>query len=145
MSVILIACVDSEYGIGKNGGMPWGVLYNDLRFFKNTTLHNTCIAGYKTYKMLHKLSNRDWRLYDPEKPINSYTDKDVYIVGGESVYNPTIDIADIIYLTQIRDKAYGCDRFFPKFDKTKYEEKLLLGNNKENGIYYDIWRYTRIT
>ena len=40
----MIAIVDSEFGIAKNGKIPWS-FEEDLKFFREKTLHNIVIMG----------------------------------------------------------------------------------------------------
>ena len=54
----IIACVDSKFGIGKNGKIPW---YNpeDLRWFAKKTANSVIIMGRKTHESIGKvLDNR---------------------------------------------------------------------------------------
>ena len=46
--VSLIAAVDSNGGIGKNGKLPWNIP-QDMKHFKEITSNSTCIMGRKTY------------------------------------------------------------------------------------------------
>lgn len=43
-----ILAVDEEFGIGKNGIIPW-ILPNDIKFFYKTTVRNVVIMGRTTY------------------------------------------------------------------------------------------------
>ena len=45
---------------------------------------------------------------------------ELFIAGGETIYQQTIDIAEKIYLTKI-EKNYNGDSFFPEFKKYNYE------------------------
>lgn len=49
---LIFACTP-EGGIGLNGDMPWGkALKSDLARFKELTMGNTVVMGYKTYKSI---------------------------------------------------------------------------------------------
>ena len=43
-----ILAIDKEFGIGKNGGIPWR-LKNDIKFFYKTTVNHVVIMGRATY------------------------------------------------------------------------------------------------
>jgi|TARA_B110000259_G_scaffold164876_2_gene191274 dihydrofolate reductase/thymidylate synthase len=119
------------------------VLTNDVELLKNN--HNK--------KNLKFFNNKD-----PEKNsdlirlsnivINNpiYNKKDLFIIGGEKIYNMyfnllnNFDISQLklnkIYLTHI-NKDYKCDTFFPKLEEDyeliKYSDKKY--NKKENSFY----------
>ena len=50
--------------------------------------------------------------------------KEIFIIGGESIYEQSIDIADRIYVTKI-NFDYDGDKYFPYFDEDKYRTKIL--------------------
>ena len=43
--------MDAENGIGKNNDLMWH-LPNDMRFFKETTMHHVVIMGRKNYESI---------------------------------------------------------------------------------------------
>ena len=54
----IIVAFDSQYGIGKNGQLPWG-LPADLKHFKEITTLHTVVVGRKTFESIGKpLPNR---------------------------------------------------------------------------------------
>ena len=57
--VSIIACIDSNYGIGKNNDIPWK-LKPDLKYFKQMTLNAVIIMGTNTWRSIGSkpLSNR---------------------------------------------------------------------------------------
>lgn len=50
--------------------------------------------------------------------------KEIFIIGGESIYEQSIDIADRIYVTKI-NYDYDGYKYFPYFDEDKYRTKIL--------------------
>ena len=65
--------------------------------------------------------------------------KEIFIIGGQSIYEQSIDIADKIYVTKI-DFDYSGDKYFPYFDKDKYSSKILKNENlpvKHTFILYE--------
>lgn len=162
MIISLIAAVDSKYGIGLNGYMPWGRIKEDMRFFKSTTLSRPIIMGRLTFESIGSkpLNNRlniviskdikktnDNLIYYSsfESAIaNLLLEKhhEVFIIGGARVYNESIDYADRIYLTHI-PKEYGCDRFFPRVDEKLFTKNKLDSFTHEN-MNIDILKYERI-
>ena len=86
----LIVCVDNDYGIGKNNGIPW-TFTKDLKFFKNTTSikkddgskPNVVIMGNNTYNSIpdeyKPLNNRiNLILSKSNKPTENITASPVY-------------------------------------------------------------------
>jgi len=65
--------------------------------------------------------------------------KEIFIIGGQSIYEQSIDIVDKIYVTKI-DFDYSGDKYFPYFDKAKYSSKILKTENlpvKHSFILYE--------
>lgn len=123
--VSIIACIDSNYGIGKNNDIPWK-LKPDLKYFKQMTLNAVIIMGANTWRSIGSkpLPNRINLVISNTIP-NSYKsiedaltetkkyDKPIFIIGGESIYEQSFKYADTVYLTRINND-YECDTFFPK-------------------------------
>ncbi len=137
---ILIAAIDKDGGIGKNGYMPWHYP-EDLKLFMRLTMGNTVVMGRKTFDgmfdrghaPLKKRKNiivttkvEEYRSrfaaeYSQEQ-LNFTTDLNcadlnlegkVFYCGGAEIYRQSIDLADTIYLTRFAE-SYDCDTFFPK-------------------------------
>ncbi len=160
MIISLIAAVDSNMGIGLNGIMPWGYIKEDMAFFKKTTLNYPVVMGRVTFESLNSkpLPNRkniiisntitttedvctEKSLEDVIKELLIKKEKQVFIIGGESIYNKAIYYADIVYLTHI-DKDYNCDRFFPSFDMNDFNIEVI-SNFKHQNIDVYIKKYTK--
>lgn len=135
---ILIAAIDKDGGIGKDGYMPW-YYPEDLKLFMRLTIGNTVVMGRKTFDgmfarghaPLKKRKNiivtsqaEEYRSrfsdrYDPSQldfiTDLSYGNLDgkVFICGGADIYRQSIESADIIYLTRF-EESYNCDTFFPR-------------------------------
>lgn len=128
----LIAACDSHRGIGKDNEIPWNIK-DDTIFFRQTTIGNTVIMGHNTFKSLPNGSlsnrkniimtnevyqnNREHTIFGSKSFIDNYIEternnEDIFIIGGQQIYEMYIDIADGIFLTQI-EKNYKCTTFFP--------------------------------
>ncbi len=58
MAIIGLVAVDRNNAIGKGGALPWHYAA-DMRFFRQQTVGNACVMGYKTWASLKKpLPNR---------------------------------------------------------------------------------------
>ena len=99
-------------------------------------------ATKKDQNARNKLIEHNLRLVAHIAKKYENTLEDVFIIGGESIYNEFINDADNIYLTEI-DKSFKADTFFPTFDKSKYK-KEVLSNLKDNDINYKHVLYRRL-
>lgn len=149
--------------VGKNNelGLDNHLIFNipgDLKFFRNTTLGKTVIMGRKTYESIGKplpkriniVVSNTMKETDGVTIINSFeevlekylnSEEEVFIIGGESLYNYFINYAQNIYLTKVYANAVA-DKYFPSFDESNYNQ-TLLGENKENNLEYKHILYRR--
>lgn len=152
IAVIVAASINEC--IGKDNKLCWNIP-NDLKRFKTLTINNVVIMGRKTFESIGKplpnriniIITRNKEYIVPEgcivsnnidEAINLFSDKDVFIIGGEEIYNQSIGYANSIFLTRVSTIVDG-DAFFrnsllSNFSVVDYE------NNSENG--YDFTYYT---
>ena len=57
-----------------------------------------------------------------EKSLEEYKDEDVYVIGGESVYEATMSRADKLLITHVDQKVEGCDAYYPNIREDKWQE-----------------------
>ncbi len=153
--ISMIAVIGKNNELGLNNKLLWH-LPNDLKFFKKVTLNHTVIMGKNTYLSIgRKLPNRvnivlSTTLTSNEvivcKNLNEALkyikdDEEVFIIGGEKVYELFLPYADNLYLTEV-DKNAEADAYFPFFDKTLYERRVLDKNN-DGDINYEHALYVR--
>lgn len=129
--IMLIAAIDNNNGIGYNNKLLCE-LPLDLKSFRNNTLGCNIIMGRKTFESLPNgalkqrknivLSNSTHKLKDcfVVNNINDALDtcdknKDIFVIGGESVYKQFINIASYMIITHI-DNKFECDAYFPEFN-----------------------------
>lgn len=158
--IALIVAMDSKRGIGRNNTIPWH-LPDDVKFFKNTTTGHNVIMGRKTFESIGKpLKNRQNIVItrDSEQYVNGehiqfihsmdkvkeYIDEraeqDFFVIGGSKVYQEFSDLADRIYLTQIK-ADFECDTFAPEFDLSKY--KLIEQKEVDTPIAHEFQTWQR--
>lgn len=147
-----IVCVDSKFGIAKDGKIPW-YISEDLKHFRKKTLYKNVIMGRKTFESIpSKLDNRNIisisrKTHDLEDIISDFVnndnDQEVIIAGGESIYEELFSLYDKIYITII-EKDYKCDQFFPKipfyFKITEHSDRLW---NQHEKVYYRFITYEK--
>lgn len=128
--VQLIAAVGRGGEIGYRGGLPWGVLENDLSYFRRMTVGDVVICGRKTFDGLPKLPKRavvcwskkgarvvDYMAHPVEHHYTSngpletpedlmrwllelYPTKSFWVIGGAQVYREFI-AAGLVYRSHI--------------------------------------------
>ena len=127
----LFAAVAQNRAIGfQNRLLYW--LPNDLKRFKALTTGHTIIMGRRTFESLPKgalpnrrnivLSTQQIQLPGaevfpslPQALAACATDEDVYVIGGASVYEQALPLADRLCLTEIADTPAEADAFFPDY------------------------------
>ena len=132
--ISIIAAVAKNRAIGfQNKLIYW--LPNDLKRFKALTTGHTIIMGRNTFLSLPKgaLPNRRNivlsrstkafpgcdvypSLEDALALAQCRQDEDIYIIGGASVYQQALPLADRLCLTEIDDTPAEADTFFPSYD-----------------------------
>ena len=121
--IALIAAVAEKGAIGRNQQLLCH-LPNDLKHFKTLTSGHTVVMGRKTFESLPNgaLPNRknivlthNTSLSWPnvtvvhtldEIPIQDTTEDEIFIMGGATLYNETIKIADTLYITHIHRRRH---------------------------------------
>ena len=136
--ISIIVAIAENNAIGfENKLIYW--LPNDLKRFKALTTGNTIIMGRKTFESFPKgaLPNRrnvvlsrtgkpeDFPgadLYPNLEEALASCKGDVYIIGGASVYEQALSLADRLCLTYVYDTPKNADTFFPSFNKDEWKE-----------------------
>ena len=126
MELILIAAISYNYVIGNKGQIPWKIS-EDMKRFKTLTTGNTVIMGRKTYESIGKalpkrtnivVTKQDLKqegiiaahsIDEALKQCNGKT----YIIGGQQIYEQTINLADVLEITHVHRIVQG-DAFFPQ-------------------------------
>jgi len=162
--IIGIVAVDAANGIGINGTLPWPKLKEDLAWFKSKTENNIVLMGSNTWRSIGSkpLPNRincvvskynkekaDYMFFDPSYGVEFcmkvlYT-KDLYIIGGQKIYDSTMHFIDKWYITEI-EKEYKCDKTFQlDYVKNNFPNKSILKTveETESTPKYNIIEYTK--
>lgn len=152
--MILIVAVDKNWAIGKDNKLL-ARIPEDQRFFRDNTTGNVIVMGRKTlegFPEAKPLPNRtnivitnnpDYKarnvtlVYSIEEAleeIDKYPSDQVYIVGGQAIYEQFLDYCDTAYITKI-DYAYDADTYFPNLDE---KENWEIESTSEEHTYYDM-------
>jgi dihydrofolate reductase len=152
----ILAC-DQEWGIGKNGALPWPHNSADLKWFKQHTNNSTIVMGRKTWESLpvKPLPNRrhivcstkDISCFpgaDAVMNINAITQTlpylsggDKWIIGGAQLIEQCLGVIDEFYLSRI-EGVYNCDTFLPA-DLIMDNFNLYDAEETDSDLYIEKW------
>ena len=158
MEIVLIAAVDINLAIGKDGKIPWDIK-EDLKFFRQNTENTAIVMGRATYDsigrplpnrknivMTRSVQGRDGvvEVSSSQEAINearSYSEK-VNIIGGEYIYKEFLPLATKLLITEIELEVDSADAFFPKWDFKIWKE-ISRQKSSENGINFSFVEYVK--
>ncbi len=152
MIVSILNC-DKEFGIGKKNGLLFS-LPLDMKYFRETTKNHVVAMGENTllsFPNSKPLKNRTNIVlskdldhnYEDVINVHSFSEflsiiseksksDTVFIIGGASIYNQTLEYVDEVYLTKVNDIG-GAEVFFNNLDKNDnfvcYEESEPIIDN----------------
>ena len=162
VSFVLVAAIAENRVIGADGGMPWHYP-RDLAHFKTLTTGHPVVLGRITYESIIEqideplpdrtsivLTTRD---LDPPDDVvvaggvdeatalgrRAATNRDVetvYVVGGASVYEAFLSLADRMVLTEVPERPDG-DTRFPAWDDDVWEETARESDGDLAFVTYD--------
>ncbi len=139
MKKVLVVAVSENGVIGKDGDIPW-YFPEDLKHFREVTIGSPVVMGRKTFESLPEdytplpdrtnivLTRSEVNLPESVKVVNSLKEawstaeehgETVYIIGGSSIYEQTLEDADKLVLTRIHDR-YDGDTFFPDWNEENW-------------------------
>ena len=128
-----IVAIDRNGAIGKQGQLLCH-LPADMRHFKETTMGHSIVMGRKTFESFPK-GALPWRqnivitrncdfaaegvtvVHSVDEALAAVTmEGEVFIIGGEQIYNATFPLVGTIHLTVIDHKFKDVDAYFPRID-----------------------------
>ncbi len=153
----LIVAVDNNWAIGNKGNLLVSIP-EDMKFFRKVTMDNVVVLGRKTLAGFPNglpLKGRDNIIFSRNlgykvdgadvvhskeelfEKLKEYKDRDIYVIGGGSIYEMLLPYCKYAYVTKI-DYAYEADTYFPNLDKLENWE--LIEESDEN-TYFSIEYY----
>lgn len=153
----VIAAVDANWAIGYKNELLVKIP-NDQKWFHKITTGKVVVMGRKTMETFPNgmpLKNRTnivltgdraLRVKDAElvygieellEKLKQYNTEDVYVIGGESVYEELLPYCDTAYITKI-DYTYQADRYFPNLDN---DADWHIESESEEQTYFDLEYY----
>lgn len=154
---IIVVAIAENGVIGREGRLPWH-LPSDLKHFKKTTMGHPLLMGRNTFESIGKpLPGRDNLVLTRNKEyhvpgcimLNSLEEavefcrkyEKVFIIGGGDIFKITMDITDVIIVTQLRREVEG-DVLFPEIDPLKF--KIVESVDHDIEEPYSIIRYEKV-
>ncbi|MBO6205670.1 MAG: dihydrofolate reductase [Lachnospiraceae bacterium] len=156
----IIVAVDKNWGIGNRGELLVSIP-KDQKMFRQETTGKVVVLGRKTldtFPQKQPLPNRTNIILTHDTnyqvkgatvvnsveellaELKKYPSEDVYIIGGESIYQQMLPYCDTAHVTQI-DHEYQADAFFPNLDGDPAWEMTAEG---EEETYFDLeYRFVR--
>lgn len=162
MKLKMIACVDRNWGIGYQNQLQFNIP-EDKKFFKDMTMGKTVVMGFNTFKSIGKpldgrhnivIVNEDTMVWttpenfdfmtmkDFEKYLDKNNDKEIWIIGGQCIYNKFFRRTSEFYITQV-NAVKAADRYFPNLDfYDGYNKVEVISTGKvDDYITYEISKW----
>ena len=151
ITIVVAMGLDNE--IGADNQLLWH-LPKDLKHFKELTSEHPIIMGRKTYESIGKpLPNRtnivisrkkDWfeegiLIVGSVKEAVKFAkkiDEQVFIIGGGTIYEQTLDLTDKLEVTLVQTKLEA-DTFFPKISPKIWDKTDEICHEKDEHNEFD--------
>ncbi len=146
-TISLIAAIGRNRELGKDNNLLFQIP-EDMKFFKEKTMGHPVIMGRKTHESIGRvLPNRLNIVVSRSMGVTVSEDSDfvvvnsmeegivkaketgtdeIFIIGGQIIFDKSIDMADKLYLTLVDCEVPDADAFFPGYHEFKnvvYERK----------------------
>jgi dihydrofolate reductase len=159
----IIAAMDQNRVIGIDNRLPWR-LPADLAHFKALTMGHHMVMGRKTYESLpggkplpgrtSVIVTRDAAYGAPgcvvvhsldEAIAACAGDDEAFFIGGADMYRQALDVAQRMYLTEVKIAVDG-DAWFPEFDQKHWREvaRTRCLADEKNPHDYDFVEFDRV-
>lgn len=156
----IIAAMAKNRVIGANGKIPWDIP-EDKKYFSRLTQGSVVIMGRRTFEEIGfplpnryniivsktlKTDKKDLACADSLEQALSMAKKctdqqkrnvEIFLCGGERIYNEGLKKARRIYLTELENE-YNGDAFFPEFDSHEFKLVTKERSPKEK-LYYCVY------
>ena len=153
----VIAAADNHWAIGYQGSLLVRIP-SDQKMFREMTEGKVIVMGRKTletFPQKQPLKNRInivlsrnaeftvkgalvvHSIKELMEELKKYDEKDIFVVGGSSVYEQLLPCCDTAHITKI-DYAYQADAYFPNLDAMPEWE---LTADSDEQTYFDLEYY----
>lgn len=153
--ISLIVAFDENRLIGAGNKLPWH-FKDDLKYFKDTTMGHDLLLGKNTFDSILSYANKPLPgrhhfvlsrhldyvheqvtvVRDLQTFVGQYpSSKELFVIGGSSVYEQVLPVANRLYITHIDDCFEG-DAYFPEVD---FSEWSLLRETKAGKLRFAVY------
>ncbi len=156
--IVLIAAMTLNRVIGRGGDLPWRTP-EELAWFKSQTIGHTVIMGRKTWESLPRKSRplpTRWNIvvtsqrdYQADGAIVAHSldealdmvqpGTSVFVIGGASLYEQALPMADAVLISLVNQLAEG-DTYFPKLEDGEW---LCTGKRESISEHFTPLCYVR--
>ncbi len=158
---IVVAIGAHNRVIGKDNALPWRIKA-DMKHFKDLTLGHPVIMGRNTWESITErfrplpdrtniivTRNSSYEAKDAlianslEEAIekaNAVVSDEICIIGGATIYEQALGIADTLHITLVEGDFQG-DTFFPEYED-RFEE-ISRKKDMEDGVSFSFLTYTK--
>lgn len=160
----IIVAADRKWAIGNQGGLLVSIP-DDQKLFREETLGKVVVMGRKTLESLpggqplygrtNIVLTRDTNyrvkgavvchsVEEALEELKKYPDEDIFIAGGQSIYEQFLPYCDTAHVTWI-DYEYEADTWFVNLDR-EAEWKLILESEEQTyfNLCYTFRMYRRV-
>lgn len=158
-----IVSTDKNWGIGYKNQLL-AHIPGDMEFFRSLTTGNVVVMGRKTWESLPDgalpgrvnivlTQNGEYQapgavvvhsIEELHKELTQYDTKQVFVIGGESVYRQLLDECTMVHVTKIAH-AYDADAYFPNLDELAQWELAAAGADREyEGVRYSFQLFQKV-
>ena len=155
----MIVAVDENWAIGNKGELLVRIP-NDQKMFRNETIGKVVVLGRKTMDTFPQKQplpkrtniiltrNPEYKVKDAVvvhsveellEELKNYNSEDIYIIGGDSVYQQMLPYCDVAHVTYI-EQSYAADSYFPNLDE---DPEWVMTAESDEQTYFDITYYFR--
>ena len=128
-----IVAVDEAWGIGKDGKLLTH-LPEDMKNRINIVLTSDDTMNGEGLIVYRSVD-------DALKQLKEYDSDDVYIIGGQSIYEQFLPYCDTAYVTRMK-RDFGADTWFVNLDSQEGWEETETGEEKEyEGLHFAFCTY----
>lgn len=161
--IVLIAALDRQRAVGRDGELPWH-LPADLKRFKSLTLGKPVLMGRKTAQAIGRalpgrpnlvMTGNEWTPLEGMQPVTSLGaalahavalgSGELCVIGGGQIYALALPSATRMHLTHIDTSVLDADAFFPCFDQHEWHPSAPQHHPADlrHAFAFDFIDYTR--
>jgi len=147
----LVVAMARNRVIGRDNALPWR-LPEDLAYFKRVTMGHPVVMGRRTYESIGRplpgrdniVVTRQGAFAAPGCIVVHSLDAawkaagaaaEICVIGGTTLFEETLPIADVIHLTEVEAEVEG-DTYFPDFDRGAWRETEIVRHGADERHLY---------